>query len=156
MNLNVTIIGQGLAFIIFVLFCMKYIWPPIISIIEHRQKEIADGITFAEQAKKKLELAHETADEQLIKAQNKAFSIIKQAEQQRLQIIEAAKIQAEKERLKILTLTKGEIEVQYKILNYELRQNLAKLIVAGVEKILEHSVNQEIDHDIIEKFIAEL
>ncbi|WWP00411.1 MAG: F0F1 ATP synthase subunit B [Candidatus Dasytiphilus stammeri] len=156
MNLNVTIIGQGLAFIIFVLFCMKYIWPPIINIIEHRQKEIADGITFAEQAKKKLELAQAQADEQLIQAQNKALSIIKQAEQQRFQIIEAAKIQAEKERLKILTLTKGEIEVQYKNLSYELRQKLAKMIIAGVEKILEHSVNQEIDNNIIEKFISKL
>ncbi|WWO97873.1 MAG: F0F1 ATP synthase subunit B [Candidatus Dasytiphilus stammeri] len=156
MNLNVTIIGQGLAFIIFVLFCMKYIWPPIIGIIEDRQKEIADGITFAEQANKKLELAKAQADEQLIKAQNKALIILKQAELQRLKIIETAKMEAENERLKILTLTKGEIEAQYQILSYELRQKLAKLIVAGVEKIIENSVNQEIDHNIIEKIIAEL
>ncbi|WWP01661.1 MAG: F0F1 ATP synthase subunit B [Candidatus Dasytiphilus stammeri] len=156
MNLNITIIGQGLAFVIFVLFCMKYIWPPIIGIIEDRQKEIADGITFAEQANKKLELAKAQADEQLIQAQNKALIILKQAEMQGFKIIETAQMEAENERLKILTLTKGEIEAQYQSLSYELRQNLAKLIVAGVEKILEHSVNQEIDHNIIEKVIAEL
>ncbi|WWO99216.1 MAG: F0F1 ATP synthase subunit B [Candidatus Dasytiphilus stammeri] len=156
MNLNITIIGQGLAFIIFVLFCMKYIWPPIIGIIEDRQKEIADGIAFTEQANKKLELAKAQANEQLIQAQNQALIIIKQAELQRFKIIETAQMEAKNERLKILTLTQGEIEAQYQILSYELRQKLAKLVVAGVEKILEHSVNQEIDHNIIEKIIAEL
>lgn len=52
MNLNATILGQAIAFVLFVLFCMKYIWPPIMAAIEKRQKEIADGLSSAERAKK--------------------------------------------------------------------------------------------------------
>ena len=29
MNINLTLIGQMIAFVGFVLFCMKYVWPPI-------------------------------------------------------------------------------------------------------------------------------
>ncbi|ETJ20958.1 F0F1 ATP synthase subunit B, partial [Escherichia coli] len=29
MNLNATILGQAIAFVLFVLFCMKYVWPPL-------------------------------------------------------------------------------------------------------------------------------
>ena len=31
MNINLTLFGQTLTFIIFVWFCMKYVWPPILS-----------------------------------------------------------------------------------------------------------------------------
>ncbi|CCJ90593.1 ATP synthase B chain [Cronobacter turicensis 564] len=31
MNLNATILGQAIAFVLFVLFCMKYVWPPIMG-----------------------------------------------------------------------------------------------------------------------------
>jgi len=60
-NLNATILGQAIAFVLFVLFCMKYVWPPIINAIEKRQKEIADGLAFAENAKKDFELAQVNA-----------------------------------------------------------------------------------------------
>ncbi|HCW99392.1 MAG TPA: F0F1 ATP synthase subunit B, partial [Pantoea sp.] len=31
MNINATILGQAIAFILFVAFCMKYVWPPIMA-----------------------------------------------------------------------------------------------------------------------------
>ncbi len=52
MNLNATILGQAIAFVLFVIFCMKYVWPPIMAAIEKRQQEIADGLSSAERAKK--------------------------------------------------------------------------------------------------------
>ena len=54
MNLNATILGQAIAFVLFVLFCMKYVWPPLMAAIEKRQKEIADGLASAERAHKDL------------------------------------------------------------------------------------------------------
>lgn len=67
MNLNATILGQAIAFILFVWFCMKYVWPPIMDAIEKRQKEIADGLSSAERAKKDLDLAQANATDQLKK-----------------------------------------------------------------------------------------
>lgn len=52
MNLNATILGQAIAFVLFVIFCMKYVWPPIMAAIEKRQQEIADGLSSAERAKR--------------------------------------------------------------------------------------------------------
>ena len=44
MNMNATILGQAIAFAIFVLFCMKFVWPPVIAALHERQKKIADGL----------------------------------------------------------------------------------------------------------------
>ena len=43
MNLNATIIGQSIAFAFFVWFCMKYVWPPVVAILEERANKIAEG-----------------------------------------------------------------------------------------------------------------
>ena len=53
MNLNATLIGQLIAFALFVWFCMKFVWPPIINAIETRQSQIANALASAEAAKKR-------------------------------------------------------------------------------------------------------
>lgn len=52
MNLNATLIGQLIAFALFVWFCMKFVWPPIINAIETRQSQIANALASAEAARK--------------------------------------------------------------------------------------------------------
>ena len=44
MNINLTLIGQMLSFAVFVWFCMKYVWPPLIQVLEMRKAKIADGL----------------------------------------------------------------------------------------------------------------
>ena len=51
---------------------MKYVWPPLMAAIEARQKEIADGLSSAERAKKDLELAKANATDQLKEAKLQA------------------------------------------------------------------------------------
>ena len=58
-----TLIGQSVAMIIFVWFCMKFIWPPIMNAIEERQTQIADGLAAAERGQQSLDKAKaESAD----------------------------------------------------------------------------------------------
>ena len=47
MDINATLIGQTIAMVVFVWFCMKFIWPPIMTAIEERQAEIADVLAAA-------------------------------------------------------------------------------------------------------------
>ena len=68
MNINLTLIGQSIAFAIFVWFCVKYVWPPITAAMEARQKKIADGLSAADRASLDLELAQEKATKELQKA----------------------------------------------------------------------------------------
>ncbi len=100
MNLNATILGQAIAFVLFVIFCMKYVWPPIMAAIEKRQQEIADGLSSAERAKKDLDLAQANATDQLKKAKAEAQVIIEQASKRKAQILDEAKAEAEQERNK--------------------------------------------------------
>ena len=75
MQINWTFVGQAIEFIIFVWLCMKFIWPPIISAIEARQKDIADGLEAAEKGKRSLELATNNAKEQIKQTKKKVAEI---------------------------------------------------------------------------------
>ncbi|MCP4597108.1 F0F1 ATP synthase subunit B, partial [Neptuniibacter sp.] len=67
MNINLTIIGQAIAFFIFVVFCMKYVWPPITAALAERKKKIAEGLDAADRAERDLQLAQEKATENMRK-----------------------------------------------------------------------------------------
>ncbi len=110
MNLNATLLGELIAFVVFVIFCMKYVWPPIIGAIEARQATIADGLAASDRAAKDLELAQEKATAQLKKAKLEAASIVDAAKKHEAKIVEeaAGKAQAEKERI----LASGHAEIE--------------------------------------------
>ncbi|MDR0218569.1 MAG: F0F1 ATP synthase subunit B [Enterobacteriaceae bacterium] len=156
MNINATILGQAIAFVLFVLFCMKYVWPPIMAAIEKRQKEITDGLASAERAKKNLDLAQANATDQLKKAKADAQAIIEQANKQKAQIIDDARVEAELERSKIVAQAHAEVEAERKRAREELRKQVAMLAIAGAEKIIERSVDEAANSDIVDKLVAEL
>ena len=91
MNINATLLAQLIMFVLFVAFCMKYVWPPIIAALEARKKQIADGLAAADRGKHELELASKRASESLHDAKQKAAEIIVQAEKRATQLIEEAK-----------------------------------------------------------------
>ena len=72
MNFNYTLIGQLLAFILFVWFCMRFIWPQLLSVLEQREKEIADGLNAASEGKGELEEAGVKKEEILKGAKKEA------------------------------------------------------------------------------------
>ncbi|AWB66417.1 F0F1 ATP synthase subunit B [Saccharobesus litoralis] len=156
MNLTATLIGELIAFTVFVLFCMKYVWPPLNGAIEARQKKIADGLEAAEHAEKDLELAQKRATEQLKDAKAQAAQIIEQAKNRENQMIDEAADKARAEAEKILAAGHAEIEAERNRAKEELRKQVAVLAVAGAEKILERSIDSSAHADILDKLVEEL
>lgn len=156
MNMNATLLGQAIAFTMFVLFCMKYVWPPIMSAIEERQKKIADGLSAAERAAKDLDLAQANASDKLKEAKRTATEIIDQANKRKAQIIDEAREEAQAERQKILNQAESEIEAERNRAKDELRKQVATLALAGAEKILERSIDKDAHKDILDNITAKL
>ncbi|OCG63379.1 F0F1 ATP synthase subunit B [Gilliamella sp. GillExp13] len=156
MNMNATLLGQAITFVLFVWFCMKFVWPPVIGAIEKRQKEIAEGLASAETAKKDLELAKTNTSDIMQQAKVEANAIIEQANKRKAIILEEAKQEASREKERIVAQGLAEVEAERKRAREELKQQVATLAIAGAEKIIERSVNEAANSDIIDKLVAEL
>ncbi|MCT8598771.1 F0F1 ATP synthase subunit B [Glaesserella parasuis] len=154
MNLNATLIGQLIAFALFVWFCMKFVWPPLIKAIETRQANIADALASAENAKQEQADTKVLVEQKLAKAREEAQHIIDLATKRRNEILES--VQAEAEKAKIIEQGYAEVENERRRVQEELRQKVAALAVAGAEKIVGRSVDAAANNDIIDKLVAEL
>ena len=156
MNINLTIIGQAIAFAIFVVFCMKYVWPPITDALAERKKKIAEGLDAAERAKRDLQLAQEQAVANMRESKEQSAAIIEQANKRANQLIEEAKETAREEAERVIASAQAEIEQEVNRAREELRSQVAVLAVAGAEKILGATVDQAAHAQLVDKLAAEL
>lgn len=156
MNINATLIGQTIAFIIFVWFCVKYVWPPIISAIEARQSQIANALASAEAAKKEQADTKVLAEEEISKAKIQAQEILDAANKRRNEVLDEVKAEAEELKAKIIEQGYAEVEAERKRVQEELRLKVASLAIAGAEKIVGRTIDEAANNDIIDKLVAEL
>jgi len=155
MNFNFTLIGQLLAFILFVWFCIRYVWPPMLQILEEREKEVADGLEAASRGRKELEDANAQRETIVDEAKKEAADLVSQAGQRANQMIEDAKSQAQEEAERIKTSAKADLDQAAKKAREEIRSEVATLVVAGAEKILGSEIDQEKNAEIIEEISKE-
>ena len=156
MNINATLLGQTLAFVIFVAICWKYLWPPIIAIMEEREKRIADGLEAAKKADDSLEEAQLAFDQEMNKAKVEAAEILEKANSRASQIVIDATTKAENEAEKILTAASKTIENDVNKAKEELRQKMSELIIDTSEKILGNEISPDKHQELLKKAASEL
>ncbi len=156
MNINATLIGQMVAFAIFIFLTQRYVWPPIVAAMAERTKRIADGLQAADKAEKDLELAKQKVVEQLTSAKKEAAAIIDSANKRAIEIVEEAKDKARLEGDRLKVAAQAEIEQATSRAKEELRSKVVTLALAGAEKILESSIDQNAHNELVNKLAAEL
>ena len=156
MNMNLTMFGQAISFAIFVWFCFKFVWPPILKALEERETRIADGLAAAERGKHELELAEQRSGDVIREGKDKAQDFISQAQKRGDEIIEAAKLGAQEEAERIKASAAAEIEQNRNRARDELRGQVAQLALAGAEQVLMREVDEQAHREVLDKLAADL
>ncbi|MGB5738542.1 MAG: F0F1 ATP synthase subunit B [Woeseia sp.] len=156
MDINMTLLGQTIAMIVFVWFCMKFIWPPIMTAIEERQTQIADGLAAAERGQHSLDKAQAQSAEIIEEARKQATSILDQAHSRANEIVAEGKADGVKEREKQLAAAHAETVQEINRAREELRGQVSAIAVASAEKILNREIDSSAHQDILSKLAAEL
>ena len=156
MNIGLTLLGQTVAFFIFVWFCWKFIWPFLIQAMRERQETLAAGLENAAKAERDLEHAQARVEEALNEARTEARGIIDEARGQAAQMVENAKADAEAERARILAAAQSDVAQEMNRAKETLRAQVAELAVAGAEKILEASIDRERHDALLNRIAADL
>ena len=156
MDINLTLIGQTIAMIVFVWFSMKFIWPYIMNAIEERQTRIADGLAAADRGQQTLENARAEAADIVGDARKQATSILDQAHARANEIVAEGKAEGAKERERQLAAARAELEQEMNRAREELRGHVSAIAVASAEKILRREIDSQAHEDILSKLAAEL
>jgi len=156
MNINATLIGQSITFIIFVWFCLKFIWPHIMKAMEDRKTRIAEGLAAGERGRHEQELAEQKAVEVIREAKDQAKEILAQAHKRGDEIVDEAKGDGRAEGERMLRAAEAEIEQQANQTREKLRDDVVKLSIQGAEQVLGREVDEKAHTEQLDRLAAQL
>ncbi len=156
MDFNLTLIGQTIAMIVFVWFCMKFIWPPVMRAIDKRRKEIADGIAAGEKGQRDLADAKQGSEAILAEARQKAVQVVEIAHKRSNELVGEAKNLAVTESERIVTAAHGEAANEKARARDALRKEVAALALAGATRVLGREVDAKAHAALLDELAAEL
>lgn len=153
MDLNLTLLGEMITFIIFILVTMKYIWPPLVKVMEERQKKIAEGIAAGERGHQALDQANKQASHLLSKAKQDGMHIIDQANIRSAKILEDAKAESLAQGNQIIASAQVEVAQQALLAKEALRKNVVELAVLAAEKIIRKDIDIKVHEHMLDQLI---
>jgi F-type H+-transporting ATPase subunit b len=156
MEINATLLGQIITFLLLVWFTMKYVWPPLTKAMHERESKIAAGLEAADRSRTELEEAEKNAAALLHEAKQEASHIVDLAHKRSVQMIDEAKDDARQEAQRILDQAQEEFAREVTQTKEELRKHLAKLAIAGAEKIIKKNLDTPTNTALLDEFVAEI
>ena len=156
MNINATIIGQAIVFLVLIWFSVKFIWPPLVKAVADRQKKIAEGLAAAERGQTELQSAHGEAHGILNAAREQAKKIVDQASKRSTEIVDEARGTAIAEGQRLVGDAKQEITLEQARARDALRKDVGLLAVAGASRLLQREIDPQAHADLIEQLAREV
>ena len=156
MNLNATLIIQGIVFLILAGVTMKFIWPPLIAAIDERRRKIAEGLASAEKGEKNLAEAKSAATEIIKEARAQASKIVEQANRRSNELIDEARGAAVAEGQRLVAEARQNVALESTRAREQLRKEVATIAVAGAGKLLGREIDPKAHADLLEKLALEI
>ena len=156
MNFNATLIGQSITFLVFVWFCMKFVWPPIMAALSERKGKIAEGLAAADRGHHAQELAQKKATETLHAAKQQATEIINRAEKRGTEIVDEAKAEAHEEADRIKLAATAEMEQEVNRAREALRGQVVSIATAGAGRILKRELDASANDELLKDLVARI
>lgn len=156
MNINLTLFGQMITFVLFVWITKRYIWPPVIKALKERQAKIADGLAAAEKGHLELARAKEQVALELKASKEEGAGIILEAKKQADSIVDQARQQAHDEGQRIIAQAHSEVEQMVLQAKETLRSQVATIAMVGAEKVLGRSIDSGVHQSMLDKLAQEI
>ena len=156
MNINLTLFGQLVTFIVFAWFTKKFVWTPIINALAERRTTIADGLAAAEKGQAAQAEGEVQAAKIVEQAKAQAAEILGKAEKRGSEIVAEAKSDAGAEGDRILVAARAEIDTEVSKAKESLRAQVSELAVAGAQQILKREVDAKAHADLLDDLAAKL
>ncbi len=150
MNINATLFAEMVVFIGFVGLTRLYVWPPLMDIIEQRQKDIAQGVEDARQGSVLLRDAEDKRHQILQDAKKQSSGILNQAESEAESIIHEATAEAKR----LLDAHAANAKIALDKQTYAAKKGLEGHTLAYVQQVLTKVMGELPDMPHLENMVA--
>lgn len=150
------LLAQIVNFFIILVLLNKLLYTPILTMLEKRKKEIADGVQMAESMKLEEEKMDQKHEKVLAKAREEALSIIEDAKKQGKEVEKELVSKAHEEALTIISRAKEEAKEIARLSHATLTKQAVDLSVVMAKRLLDSIMNAKEQHEVINNKIKDL
>lgn len=147
------LLTQLISFLILFLLLKKFLYRPVIKMLEDRAEKIKTSLEVADKIKQEAEQTTAANESLMLKAREESQALISESREQAKKIkeseLEKSKLQIEIERKRALDEIRSEED---KIIN-NIRSEFSGLAISAAEKIIEREVNENNHKEIIQLFL---
>lgn len=157
MEVNPSILfWSAVNFLILFFLLRKFFWGPILETMSNREKEIADNIAAAENAREEAARLKASYEERLAEARREAQRIVEEA-RQRAEVRREELIQkAQEEAREYLQRAEETIRRERDAAIAALRQEVADIAIMTAGKILDRELSREDNRRLAARFVEEV
>ncbi len=148
-----TMIFTWVNLIILVLLMKKFLFKPVLNMLEARDKEVNEMYSKAETAQSSAEALEKEYNEKLSLAKEEASKIMKDAKHDATLRGEEIVGEAKKEASAILEKAQKEIQREKEAAIVEIKGDIANIAVDIAQKVIEKDLNEKDHEKLVEEFI---
>ena len=147
----IQLLAQVFNFLILMILLKKYLYKPILKMLEDRKKQIEAGLRTRKAAKQKLEAAEKKKADIINKAKLEAGQILEEAKKIGKKLEKDIIEKAEKQAVEVIKKGKKELELERVQMEKQLQKQTVDIAMAMVEKVLQQSLTDQDQQTIINK-----
>ena len=155
-TINGTVIVELVTFLIMLAILARYVYPEIVKVAEARQRQIAEQLKEAEEARTAAEQRLKEAEEKLNDARKTAQGVIDAAAKSAEQLRQEMRQKAEEESKRTIEAARKEIEAERDQAVRSVRSEVANLVVAATEKVIGETLDDAKHRQLIDRAIREV
>lgn len=152
-NINATLIAQILNFLVLVFVLAKFVYKPVLGIMEERKNKIASDLETAEKAKNDAEAVKAEYAAKLADARQEAQAIIENARKTAQAAHDKIMADTKAEQEQYVAAQKEIIATEKKKAMDEVRAQVISLSMIAAGKIVEQKLNSEEDKQMASKIV---
>lgn len=147
---------QAIAFIVLVVILAKWIYPPILAMLDRRDKLINDSVKAAKEATERSEKTAAEIEERLREARVEAKDIVSSAREQSSQMLLDSEKDAERRAESLVASAKAQLSRDVEAARKMLRDETASLVALATEKVVGTALDSTIDGKVIDNAISKV
>lgn len=152
----ILLLAQIINFIILLILLKKFLYKPVMKVLEDRKHKIETSLKQAEEIQKKLQFTETKQKEIIAKAESEATKIIGETKEASKKMQEEALIETNKKVEETLKKAKETIQLEREKMTKEVKADMANLVAETTKKVLNKTLTSQDNEGLVSKSLKDL
>ena len=157
MSINVSeLIWAIINFAILLAVLIKFLYKPLVRMLDDRKNSIEESLRAAEDARKETELTKQSLQAEIVKARQQAAELVAAAEKASEEAKKEILAKAENDAKALIERAKAEIEREKADAIAQIKEEIGSMAIAAATKIIKGEMNPALQKELADKYIDEV